>query len=602
MGPRFHCILLVVIASTVQAGVIFVDVSATGANDGTTWPDAFVDLDDALSAASAGDEIWIADGTYYPPSQSVAFLVPGAVKLYGGFAGGETLLEDRDPATNLTILDGDFNGDDQTNFVNRGDNAHHVLELNNTAPGTRLDGLVVTGGFAPTSGPDRSGGGLSMTGGTVSIDRCLFIDNGAAFMGGAISLLSVNSVNIRDTVFTFNATNPNATAALGGALAGRNGGDVRVEGCTFALNLAAGVTGSGGGAVYMDTGVNSTFVDCLFFSNTVEATTAIDGGAVQIQGADADFIRCRFLGNQLGSATVSRGGAVMVASALGNSTVRIVASTFLGNSAESGGAIYIQSSDSTLRILDSVVAGNTAELATGGIAVESSTLHMTNCTVALNNSILEPIGAGISGISAVSLIIENSILWGNDGAGVVDEEAQIIVLGGVPSIDYSCVQGWTGALGGSGNFGDDPLLVDPDGPDDVLGTDDDVYFLSHYSPCIDAGDNTEIPSDVLDLDDDGDTSEVLPLDIYLRPRQHDDIDIADTGAGVAPIVDVGAVEAQFRSCPADLTEDGVLDFFDVQSYLNLYAASDLEADFTGDDILDFFDVLLFLAMFSAGCP
>ncbi|MBX3322952.1 MAG: hypothetical protein KF757_08175 [Phycisphaeraceae bacterium] len=55
-------------------------------------------------------------------------------------------------------------------------------------------------------------------------------------------------------------------------------------------------------------------------------------------------------------------------------------------------------------------------------------------------------------------------------------------------------------------------------------------------------------------------------------------------------------------CPADLNGDGILDFFDVQLFLSLYAAGNLAADFTGDGTLDFFDVQAFLNLYAAGCP
>jgi hypothetical protein len=56
------------------------------------------------------------------------------------------------------------------------------------------------------------------------------------------------------------------------------------------------------------------------------------------------------------------------------------------------------------------------------------------------------------------------------------------------------------------------------------------------------------------------------------------------------------------SCPADLTGDGVLDFFDVSAFLNAFNAQDSIADFTGDGVFDFFDVSAFLNSFNAGCP
>jgi uncharacterized membrane protein len=54
-------------------------------------------------------------------------------------------------------------------------------------------------------------------------------------------------------------------------------------------------------------------------------------------------------------------------------------------------------------------------------------------------------------------------------------------------------------------------------------------------------------------------------------------------------------------CRADLTGDGVLDFFDFLAFQNLFAAGDLRADFTGDGVLDFFDFLAFQDEFAAGC-
>lgn len=55
-------------------------------------------------------------------------------------------------------------------------------------------------------------------------------------------------------------------------------------------------------------------------------------------------------------------------------------------------------------------------------------------------------------------------------------------------------------------------------------------------------------------------------------------------------------------CIADLTGDGVLNFFDVSAFLGAFAAQDPIADFTGDGVFNFFDVSAFLGAFAAGCP
>jgi hypothetical protein len=56
------------------------------------------------------------------------------------------------------------------------------------------------------------------------------------------------------------------------------------------------------------------------------------------------------------------------------------------------------------------------------------------------------------------------------------------------------------------------------------------------------------------------------------------------------------------SCPADLTGDGTLDFFDVSAFLSAYNAMNPIADFTDDGVFDFFDVSAFLSAYNAGCP
>jgi len=79
-------------------------VAETGnGSDGLSWTNAFTKLQDALSAASSGNEIWVAAGIYIPgTSETDSFnLVPG-VSLYGGFKAGDKQLSDRDWESNVT--------------------------------------------------------------------------------------------------------------------------------------------------------------------------------------------------------------------------------------------------------------------------------------------------------------------------------------------------------------------------------------------------------------------------------------------------------------------------------------------------------------------
>ncbi len=56
------------------------------------------------------------------------------------------------------------------------------------------------------------------------------------------------------------------------------------------------------------------------------------------------------------------------------------------------------------------------------------------------------------------------------------------------------------------------------------------------------------------------------------------------------------------TCPADINDDGQLNFFDVSLFLQAFGAQDPIADFTNDGAFDFFDVSAFLGAFATGCP
>ena len=102
------------------SGQIYVQSTATGSNDGTSWTNAYTDLNIALQAASSGDEIWVAQGIYTPTTcsacndsdKSIAFSIPSGVEVLGGFPStGNPGIADRNWQTNPTTLSGDIDGD-----------------------------------------------------------------------------------------------------------------------------------------------------------------------------------------------------------------------------------------------------------------------------------------------------------------------------------------------------------------------------------------------------------------------------------------------------------------------------------------------------------
>ena len=122
---RYACIRLfvlavlaqLILASASSAAVIYVSPGAGGDNNGTSWVDAYTNLQTAITNSVSSDEIWIKAGTYIPASApNYKSAPPGAayyhfhlkngVSLYGGFAGDESTLAERDISAHPTILSG----------------------------------------------------------------------------------------------------------------------------------------------------------------------------------------------------------------------------------------------------------------------------------------------------------------------------------------------------------------------------------------------------------------------------------------------------------------------------------------------------------------
>ncbi|MHC5059227.1 MAG: immunoglobulin domain-containing family protein [Planctomycetota bacterium] len=159
-GLRFRCVVTNMggsatsDAATLISRVIYVHPGATfGANDGSTWANAFLDLQDALAAATTGQEIWVAADTYYATQgadRTATFQLKSGVNIYGGFAGGESELAERDYLTNVTTLSGDIG-----TAADASDNSYHVVT---GADGAALDGFTITAGNADGTAPWNKGG------------------------------------------------------------------------------------------------------------------------------------------------------------------------------------------------------------------------------------------------------------------------------------------------------------------------------------------------------------------------------------------------------------------------------------------------------------
>ncbi len=192
----------------------YVNHAATGANDGTAWIDAFLNLQSALGTANYGDQIWVAKGTYLPTEaldREISFNLPNGVSLYGGFAGNEGILEERNVESNITILSGDIGVAGL-----RTDNSYHIVTIYQGDENTVLDGFTITLGYAANafSGfPHEFGGGVLVAAdvswplSTPVIANCLFEHNRAGSGGGLACIgdaVAICSPDIRHCTFKYN--------------------------------------------------------------------------------------------------------------------------------------------------------------------------------------------------------------------------------------------------------------------------------------------------------------------------------------------------------------------------------------------------------------
>ena len=387
----FLLLIFAFLGLNLTAQITYVDINASGNNDGSNWDNAYNDLTQALVSTLSG-EIWVASGTYHPggsnPDSLSAFIVFGDPALYGGFEGIETSIDQRDITANPTILSGDLNNDDLPNNFDsfKDDNTLHVIVVDTLEFTDQIviDGFTIKGGdttddgdldeyfwrggglfsYAPVQVSNctfegnfaRSGSGCFIAAGASgsSFENCEFSSNMSSAQGAGIYMNGLVNIDILNCDFVGNATTRGALYPSGCV-------NVLVDNCLFHQNSAVSLDGFGGAFFnWQSTGV--TLSNCDFTENVAGNGAAIYNDNRDILDLDPTALiidNCNFEEN----GAVNWGGGAIYN---WRTSYTVMNSNFFNNvAANSAGSIYNGGDDKNIVFNNNNYSNNSATFGAG---------------------------------------------------------------------------------------------------------------------------------------------------------------------------------------------------------------------------------------------
>ena len=423
-----------------QSTTLFVKPGEAG--DCYSWETA-CDLQAALALAEAGDQVWVAAGTYKPTTgtdRTATFLLESGVAIYGGFAGTETALEERDWKTNLTTLSGDIGTED-----NNSDNSFHVLTSSGLSDTTILDGFTISSGNANGVTELGQGGGMRISFADIILSNITFSSNAANIGGGLYSIYSNPTL-----------INVNFYGNIGWS-----------DGC--------------GGGMYIASS-NPTVLNTTFAGNSASR----GGGMCSYSTSLPILTNVTFDGN-----TVTNHGGGMYNN---NSIPTLVNVTFSGNIAISnGGAIYNDNNNSFSPTLTNVTIFENTASSGGGIYNRSSYGSVLKNCILWDNTNGQIVDQSSTPPTITYSIVQGDTVWDGEGNLNTDPLLESLWFNGGLTMTHALGEGSPAIDAGDPfSFPDTdqrgvPRPIDGDGDDDAvcdMGAYEYVPLVFIYLPLI----------------------------------------------------------------------------------------------------------------------
>jgi len=430
-------------------------VDDAGSGDGSSWSIASATIQNAIESASAGDDIWVKQGSYSSCS------INKALSIYGGFPDGIStpVLGDRNPLSYTTTVDG-LNS--ATCFTVT---ASAIIDGFNIVNGSALNGAGIFNSGTATnvtiancvfSANDATKYGGAICNNNIpscTITDCTFSANNADWYGGGICNLSQTSATVTNSIFSAN------TAGYGGAIynnllsaslqtnitncmfignsVARDGGaiyskstspSVKITNCTLTENDAAG----NGGGIYNSSYQSPTITNCILWANTALAGAEIhnvgNSPAItysDIQGGftgagninlDPQFVATDDCHLQPGSPCIDAGSntAPNIASTDYEGDARIIDGDYNGTATADIGADEAPSMVIVPDVVDTTETNAEADLLLAGLTI-GSVSYACNNTIASGNVILQSPAPGgyVSAESSVNLVVSTGPCTGD---------------------------------------------------------------------------------------------------------------------------------------------------------------------------------------------
>jgi len=335
-------------AATTAGNIIYVDDSAVGANDGTSWTDAYNFLQDALVDANSVEkpvEIRVAQGIYTPDQGAgvtrgdslVEFRLINGVSILGGFAGvGDIEPDTRYIEAFKTILSGDLAGDDVdvdnpyelSGHPTRAENSRIVILCRDNDETAVLDGVTITAGESGMRNRDSN----------LTVNNCTFLNSrygifnfrssqkvtNCTFRGHYFQAIfqSEGSLILNNCLFSGNE----------GCIDSHSFNEITLHDCSFINNMITS------GVIDCSLGKNLRIYNCIF-KNNVGLSEA--GVSVSVEG-EFTAENCTFTGNVGMSIKYSNRGRLFVSNCL-------FAGNLEGSMSWSSSGIYSDSPDTIIR-------------------------------------------------------------------------------------------------------------------------------------------------------------------------------------------------------------------------------------------------------------